>query len=162
MLSKTEPKYIFLVFGMTRPGIENWFPGPLAITLLIRPNWTCWNDKISYVFPKLNVNSLTAIRTHILLCYRIVRQPLHYKGLPQQYLYLEEMKDSNNYFICREIKLWKTITSSMNDYSFVNFAKNRFIFLERLKCIALWYAYDYFYLTSPGDSTPQNSKRTAT
>ena len=27
----------FLVFGMIRPGIEPWSPGPLANTLLIRP-----------------------------------------------------------------------------------------------------------------------------
>ena len=27
----------FWVFGMTRPGIKPWFPGPLANTLLIRP-----------------------------------------------------------------------------------------------------------------------------
>ena len=25
--------HFFLVFGMTRPGIEPWSPGPLAITL---------------------------------------------------------------------------------------------------------------------------------
>ena len=31
-------KYHFLkIFGMTRPGIEPWSPGPLANTLLIRP-----------------------------------------------------------------------------------------------------------------------------
>ena len=28
-------KYHFWVFGMTRPGIESWFPGPLANTLTI-------------------------------------------------------------------------------------------------------------------------------
>ena len=30
-------KYHFLVFGITRPGIEPWSPGPLVNTLLIRP-----------------------------------------------------------------------------------------------------------------------------
>ena len=30
-------QYPFLVFGMTRPGIEPWSPEPLAKTLLIRP-----------------------------------------------------------------------------------------------------------------------------
>ena len=29
-------KYHFLVFGMTRPGFEPWFPGPLANTLLFQ------------------------------------------------------------------------------------------------------------------------------
>ena len=30
-------KYHFLVFDMTRPGIEPWSPGPLANTVLIGP-----------------------------------------------------------------------------------------------------------------------------
>ena len=30
-------KYHFLVFGVTRPGIESRSPGPLANTQLIRP-----------------------------------------------------------------------------------------------------------------------------
>ena len=35
--SKAASSTIFLVFGMTRPGIELCSPGPLASTLLIRP-----------------------------------------------------------------------------------------------------------------------------
>ena len=38
MLSaKKNIKYHFWVFGMTRPEIEPWSPGPLANTRLIRP-----------------------------------------------------------------------------------------------------------------------------
>ena len=37
MLSKAASSTIFWVFGMTRPGIELWSPGPLVNTLLIRP-----------------------------------------------------------------------------------------------------------------------------
>ena len=33
MLSKEASSTIFWVFGMTRPGIEPWSPGPLANTL---------------------------------------------------------------------------------------------------------------------------------
>ena len=36
-LSKAASSTIFLVFSMTRPGIEPWSPGPVANTLLIRP-----------------------------------------------------------------------------------------------------------------------------
>ena len=36
MLSKVPSSTIFWVFGMTRPGIEPWSPGPLANTLPTR------------------------------------------------------------------------------------------------------------------------------
>ena len=36
-VKQDDLKYHFLVFGMTRPGIEPRSPGPLANTLLIRP-----------------------------------------------------------------------------------------------------------------------------
>ena len=37
-LSKKVSSTIFWVFGMTRPGIEPWFPGSLVNTLLIKTN----------------------------------------------------------------------------------------------------------------------------
>ena len=37
VLSKEELSTIFKVFGMTRPGVEPRYPGPLANTLSIRP-----------------------------------------------------------------------------------------------------------------------------
>ena len=36
-VKKAASSTIFWVFGMTRPGIESWSPGPLVNTLLIRP-----------------------------------------------------------------------------------------------------------------------------
>ena len=44
MLGKAASSTIFCVFGMTRPGIEPWSPGPLANTLLIqsRKKYQCY------------------------------------------------------------------------------------------------------------------------
>ena len=48
MLSKVASSTIFLVFGMTRPGIEPRSPRPLANTLLVRPGkWN--NDYFSFI-----------------------------------------------------------------------------------------------------------------
>ena len=44
VLNKAASSTIFLVFGMTQPGIEPWSPRPLANTLLIRP--MVWLDKL--------------------------------------------------------------------------------------------------------------------
>ena len=43
VLSKEVSSTIFKVFGMMRPGIEPWSPGPLANTLPIRP-WETTNN----------------------------------------------------------------------------------------------------------------------
>ena len=46
MLSKVASSTIFLVFGMTRSGIEPWSPGSLVNTLLIRPIVICFHKNI--------------------------------------------------------------------------------------------------------------------
>ena len=37
MISKAASNTIFLIFGITQPGIEPWSPGALENTLVIRP-----------------------------------------------------------------------------------------------------------------------------
>ena len=48
MLSKEVLSTIFQVFGMTRPGIEPWSPGPLANTLPTRPIVDEFNLQLYY------------------------------------------------------------------------------------------------------------------
>ena len=53
MLNKEVSSTIFWVFGMTCPGIELRSPGPLANTLLTKPQISYWNtylEKITQIF----------------------------------------------------------------------------------------------------------------
>ena len=123
-------KYHFLVFGMTPPGNEPWFPGPLANTLTIMPMGR-WSNKMVHSFSK-GINSKVNVIERLefeLTYFDIVVQHVSYyaKGTPSMIFEI-----SLNYFTLYKynLVLAKSLTISMRVDLEVMAMKEYSIFLQ--------------------------------